>query len=68
MPISSQPAIGEVMELYEEFAGDEILNIAMADGLSGTYSSAATAAQMVDHPENITVIISISSIRQHSKR
>ena len=25
MPISSQPAIGEVMELYEEFVEDEIL-------------------------------------------
>ena len=56
MPISSQPAIGEVMELYEEFAGDEILNIAMADGLSGTYSSAVSAAQMVPNKDRITVI------------
>lgn len=43
MPASSQPAIGEVMDLYEEFKDDEILNICMADGLSGTYASAAVA-------------------------
>ena len=36
MPTSSQPAIGEVAALYEQFAEDEILNIAMAHGLSGT--------------------------------
>ena len=49
MPTSSQPAIGEVTALYEEFAGDEILNIAMASGLSGTYTSAVAAAELCDH-------------------
>ena len=43
MPTSSQPAIGEVTALYEEFAGEQILNIAMAHGLSGTYMSAVAA-------------------------
>ena len=56
MPTSSQPAIGEVMALYEEFASEEILNIAMADGLSGTYSSAVAAAKNCDNEERITVI------------
>ncbi len=56
MPTSSQPAIGEVSALYEEFAGDEILNIAMADGLSGTYKSAAAAAQLCDNADQITVV------------
>ena len=56
MPTSSQPAIGEVIALYEEFAGEEILNIAMADGLSGTYSSAVAAARSCGHEEQITVI------------
>ena len=55
MPISSQPAIGEVMALYEEFAGDEVLNITIADGLSGTYSSAVSAANMTEHAGKITV-------------
>ena len=53
MPASSQPAIGEVMDLYQEFAGEEIINIAMADGLSGTYQSAVAAAEGA---ENISVV------------
>lgn len=65
MPISSQPAIGEVMELYEEFKDDEILNIAMADGLSGTYSSAVSAAQMSDNKDRITVINSMTLCGPH---
>ena len=56
MPTSSQPAIGEVTALYEEFAGEQILNIAMAQGLSGTYTSAVAAAQMCDNADDITVI------------
>jgi len=56
MPTSSQPAIGEVMALYEEFAGEEILNIAMADGLSGTYKSACAAAEVCKNSDDITVI------------
>ena len=49
MPTSSQPAIGEVEELYNRFPEDEIINVAMAHGLSGTYSSALAAAQLCDH-------------------
>ena len=56
MPTSSQPAIGEVEALYQRFAGDEIINIAMASGLSGTYTSAVAAAQMCDNAADITVI------------
>ena len=56
MPTSSQPAIGEVAALYEEFAGEEILNIAMADGLSGTYRSAVAAAEMGENGEHVTVV------------
>jgi len=56
MPTSSQPAIGEVSALYEEFAGEPILNIAMAQGLSGTYMSAVAAADLCDNAEEITVV------------
>ena len=56
MPTSSQPAIGEVTALYEEFAGDEILNVTMAMGLSGTYASAVAAAELCENSERITVI------------
>ena len=56
MPTSSQPAIGEVMAMYEQFPEDEILNVAMADGLSGTYNSAVSAASLCPHADKITVL------------
>ena len=56
MPTSSQPAIGNVAGLYDQFPGDEILNIAMAAGLSGTFQSAQAAADLCEHPHQITVI------------
>lgn len=56
MPRSSQPAIGDVLALMQKYPEEEIIDIAMADGLSGTYSSAVAAADMCEHKENITVI------------
>ena len=56
MPTSSQPALGEVEALYNEFSGEEILNVAMAHGLSGTYTSARAAAELCDHADKIHVI------------
>ena len=56
MPTSSQPAIGEVETQYNRFPEDEIINVAMAHGLSGTYSSALAAAQLCENPERISVI------------
>jgi len=54
-PKSSQPPIGEVIDIYEKYAEDDVINIAMADGLSGTYQSAYGATQMVDNGEKVTV-------------
>ena len=54
-PSSSQPPVGEVMEAYEKYPEDDIINIAMADGLSGTYQSACGAKASVDNCDNITV-------------
>lgn len=54
-PRSSQPPVGEVMEAYEAYPDDEIINIAMADGLSGTYQSACGARESVDNKEKVTV-------------
>ena len=56
MPTSSQPAIGEVEALYQRYAGEEIINVTMALGLSGTYTSAVAAAQLCDHADKISVI------------
>jgi len=56
MPTSSQPAVGEVAALYEQYPEDEIVNITMAHGLSGTYNGAMAAAELGENPERITVI------------
>jgi len=56
MPTSSQPAIGEVTAQYDLYPGDQVLNVCMAMGLSGTYQSAVAAAELCSHPEDITVI------------
>lgn len=55
IPTSSQPPIGDVLEVYEAYAGRTIINIAMADGLSGTYQSACSAREMAGNKEDITV-------------
>ena len=56
LPVSSQPAIGEVAALYEQYKDDEIINVAMADGLSGTYRSAVAAAELAENADKITVV------------
>ena len=56
IPTSSQPPIGEVMEAYERYPEADIINIAMADGLSGTYQTACGARELVENKERITVI------------
>ena len=56
IPQKSQPPIGEVLNLYEKYQDTEIINIAMADGLSGTYQSACGAREMMDNKEKITVV------------
>ena len=56
MPVSSQPSIGQVEELFQQFPEDDIVNISMAMGLSGTYESAVAASKLCDHADRITVI------------
>ena len=56
VPRSSQPPIGDVVDVYEKYPDDEIINISMADGLSGTYQTACSAKEIVDNGENITVV------------
>lgn len=55
IPTSSQPPIGEFVELFEKYKDDQILVISMADGLSGTYQS-VVGAQQISNQTNIVVI------------
>ncbi len=56
VPRSSQPPIGDVVDVYEKYSEGEIINISMADGLSGTYQTACSAKEIVDNGENVTVV------------
>lgn len=67
MPKSSQPSVGEVAALYEKYPDDQILNICMARGLSGTYEGAVAAAQTLDKNDHITVINSTTLCGPHRR-
>ncbi|MCI5774381.1 MAG: DegV family protein [Erysipelotrichaceae bacterium] len=57
IPHTSQPSFGEKLELYDLYAKDhEVIDIAMAKGLSGTYDSAVMAKNSSKYPENINVV------------
>ncbi|RDI43064.1 DegV family protein [Falsibacillus pallidus] len=51
-PKSSQPSVGSFVELYSKLKDeyDSIISIHVSSHLSGTYSTAVQAANMIDHP------------------
>ena len=55
IPRSTQPPIGDVVEVYEKYQDADVLNICVADGLSGTYHGALSARDMVENRDRITV-------------
>lgn len=50
LPTTSQPAIGEFVELFEKLAKDydAVITIHLSSGISGTYHGAVSAGEMVD--------------------
>jgi DegV family protein with EDD domain len=52
---TSQPSVGDFIEVYRQHADEEILSIHLSSGLSGAYSSAEHAARITEH-KNITVV------------
>lgn len=65
VPRSSQSPIGDVVDVYEKYPEDDIINISMADGLSGTYQTACGAKEIVDNGKNITVINTMTLCGPH---
>lgn len=56
IPSSSQPPIGEKIDLYNRYgANGEVIDITIAQGLSGTYDTALSAKEICDYAANITV-------------
>ena len=50
LPKSSQPSVGKFVELYESLAkaNDEVISIHLSSGISGTYSGAVQAGEIVN--------------------
>lgn len=65
IPTSSQPPVGKVIESYEKYPEDDIINICMADGLSGTYASALGAKEGLANADKIHVINSATLCGPH---
>ena len=55
VPTSSQPSIGEVLEVYQA-SGEETLVLPIGDGLSGTYQNMEGARSLLDDASSIRVL------------
>lgn len=55
IPKSSQPAIGDLMDLFED-TQEDILYLTIGDGLSGTYQSAMGARNCAKQKERIYIV------------
>ena len=55
IPTSTQPSIGDVLEVYQE-CQDEMLVLPIGDGLSGTYQNMNSASRMLDEEKVIHVM------------
>lgn len=58
LPTTSQPAIGDFVQTYEEIAKehDEVIAIHLSSGISGTMNTSLVAAEMVDGIKRVEVI------------
>ena len=66
IPKTSQPSIGEKIALYDELSKDnEVIDITMAGGLSGTYQAALTAKNTCERPDKIHVVDSMTLCGPH---
>ncbi len=55
IPTSSQPSVGTTLDLYHQHSDEELLNITIADGLSGTYQTAIGAVEAMEAGEQKNV-------------
>ncbi|MBR5536415.1 MAG: DegV family protein [Clostridia bacterium] len=55
VPVSSQPAIGDLLDVFES-SDEEMLVLTVGDGLSGGYQSALSARSCADDPQRIHVM------------
>ncbi|HLQ84039.1 MAG TPA: DegV family protein [Pseudogracilibacillus sp.] len=66
LPTTSQPAIGEMVKLYEELSNDydAIISIHLSKRLSGTFEASQTAGNMVENIPVYSIDSTITTIPQ----
>lgn len=66
LPTTSQPSIGELVNLYEDLSKDHdaIISIHISKALSGTYEASKAAGKMVENVEVYSVDAAITTIPQ----
>ncbi len=55
-PKTSQPSVGDFVEIYERFKGEEVVSIHISRELSGTYASAESAAMTMGGDPAVTLV------------
>ena len=55
VPTSSQPAIGDFLEILES-TREDVLMLTVGDGLSGAYQTAMGARNLVEDPERVHIV------------
>lgn len=55
-PKTSQPSVGDFVQIYERFKGDEVVSVHISRDLSGTYASAESAAITMGGDPAVTLI------------
>jgi DegV family protein with EDD domain len=55
-PKTSQPSVGDFVQIYEQMKGDEVISVHLARELSGTIGSAESATQMMNGDPAITIV------------
>ncbi len=63
LPTTSQPSPADFAEMYKELIedGSEVVSIHISSELSGTYQSAVLGREMLDNPEKVFVMDSLSA-------
>ncbi len=66
IPRTSQPSLGEKIDIYNKLSEEnEVIDITMASGLSGTYQTALIAKASCDHSDKVHVIDSMTLCGPH---
>lgn len=55
-PKTSQPSVGDFVQIYERMKGEEVVSIHISRDLSGTYASAESAAMTLGSDPQVTLV------------